>query len=57
MNDYGSRSIGESDCDVGKFLELSRRDSEILADVSGRLGEIGVTGNHRVRIPLRLSLG
>lgn len=39
--DYHSRSIGVFDCDVGKLLELSRRDSESLADVAGRLAEIG----------------
>ena len=38
--DYGGRSIGESDCDLGNFLELPRRGSESLADVSGRRQEI-----------------
>ena len=53
----GWRGTGESDSDFVNFLELSRRDSEILADVSGWLAEIGVTGNHWFRFRLRRSLG
>ena len=49
----GWRGTGEFDNDFVNFLELSRRDSEIMADVSGRLAEIGATGNHRARIRLR----